>query len=298
MSRLVLDLRSGHHNSTHGMRLTNAVASGGVAGYRVESQLRTKNKAKVLAVRLSAPDGRVLDLLAEPHRSPYNSISPVTYALSAQVGYVFRSRLSDRQQAEAAEAIEAAITAGLSCLRDGTEGHDARVIVQSAALGLDADQVRTFLDEHAALLVEAGQFMPRDGEPKTDLTPVKVGFLLDGGFTPQETLEWFPMAYNVSGRHHVVAMGHFRDNGWTPAEIEALTEVLVRRGPRAGAALAKPDVDSWCRFTPRQALAAARAGCTAAGTRAMLRNGTFDEDALEVLGGLLRDPLSASSLAS
>ena len=78
MSHLVLDLRDNQPNNADGLRLTNAVASGTVDGYRVESQLRTRAGVRGLSMRLTAPDGRVLDVVGEPGVSPDNAKSPVT----------------------------------------------------------------------------------------------------------------------------------------------------------------------------------------------------------------------------
>jgi hypothetical protein len=281
MSHLVLDLRDNQRNTADGLRLTNAVASGTAGGYRVESQLRTRAGVRGLSMRLTAPDGRVLDVVGEPGVSPDNAKSPVTGALSHQVGYALRNRLSATQEREAVRAIEATITTGLHCLPTGIAGRPARILVQCAALGYDHDTVVAFLDQYESLA------------PRTNLKVAPAGWLLEAGFTPQTALDWFPTRH-FSGKSHVLAAGHFRRNGWTEEDRTRLGQNLLAKleresaGERVWVGLA--DADEWCRFTPAQALAASQAGLSAATTRRLLRENNFNAQALEMLGGLLANP--------
>lgn len=295
MSRLVLDLRTNARNTADGLRLTNAVASGTVAGYRVESQLRTRNQVRGLSMRLSAPDGRVLDVVGDPHRSPDNAKSPVTHALSAQVGYAFRARLSARAEQEAVDAIEATITAGLDCLRHNKSGRRARIIVQSAALGLDSATVGEFLEAHTDVLATSRRMSRTQRRAfASDLTVAQAGWLIEAGFAPEQVSDWFPHKHYV-GRNHVLAMGHFRANGWTLDDITNLGQRLLananaQAAPRHVTHLTTADIDQWCHFTVAQAMAATQAGLSTVQTRRLLRSNTFNADAFEMLGGLLINP--------
>lgn len=299
MSRLVLDLRDNQPNTPDGLRLTNAVASGTVAGYRVESQLRSRHAVKGLSMRLTAPDGRFLDVVGEPGVSPDNAKSPVTGALAPQVGYAFRARPTPTQQSEAVRAIDAVITEGHACLDEGVSGYPARIRIQCAALDLDHTVIAAFLDEHEQIRATDPILAQFPDRPRhSDLAPIVVGWLLEAGFTPDDVQDYW-YTRNFGGRKHVLAKGDFRRNGWTQRDIDTLRTHLIhheqRRNPSERVWVPDADVDTWRHVPVREGLLAARVGLTVATTRRMLRDGTYDEAALEMLAGLLANPLDPST---
>lgn len=208
MSRLVLDLRDKQRNVASGLRLTNATATGEVGGYRVESQLRTGRGLKGLSMRLTAPDGRVLHVVGHPGISPDNAKSPVTGALSPQVGYAFRERRTPEMETDAIRAIEATITTGLDCLTRHISGARARVRVQCAALDLDHDTVHAYLHAHTQIRMAdpALKDLPRE-RLVSDLTVQQVGWLLAARIGPDEIQHWF-YTRDFHGKNHVLVDRH------------------------------------------------------------------------------------------
>lgn len=281
---LVLDMRENQRNTADGLRVTNATATGLAGGYTVESQRRSAGKVKGLSMRLTAPDGRTLDVVGYQGISAANAHAPVTSALSEAVGYAFRTRRTTKQTDAAVAAIEAVITTGLECLSARISGHDALHRVQCAANGLDYALVSAFLAEHAALYGTSSFYRAP--------APAKAGWLIEAGFTPADLREWFP-TNDYNSRSHVTAMGAARRNGWTRADRTAVQANLLahKQEHDDGAYVSTAELDTWATIPPGSARTAARAGLTPADARRLLRTGEYDEPALRLVTALLDNPL-------
>lgn len=281
---LVLDMRDGQCNTRGGLRLTNATSTGRVNGYTIESQRRTGIGLKGLSMRLTAPDGRVLDVVGDQGISAANAHAPVSSTLSEAVGYAFRAHPTPNQTDAAAAAIEAVITTGLECLSARISGADAKHRVQCAARGLDYPTIRDYLAKHARAVTN----------PRLHPSPTvaQTGWLIEAGFTPDELRDWFPTG-GYRSRKHTMARGTFRRNGWTLTDLSDLNASLLAAMQRHDdrAYVSSDDLDKWCTLPPGPSRVAARAGLTPAATRTLIRTGTYDEAALRVMAALLDNPI-------
>lgn len=270
----VLSLRRNGLNTFQGLRITNATAYGKVNDYTVGAQRRTRNGVVQLFLRLTAPDGRILDMVADCDRTASNAHGPVSTLLSRVVAYAFRTGPLTPAQADlCSERIEAVMSAGLHCLANNIEGHLALPHIQCAAEALDHD---TYL---------RWAFHPKikTGRTQADLlAPTHITWLIGAGFTPEVAAQWFktPLgSMQMSTIADVKTRARFRDHGWTSEHVSILSTALGNRG------IALPDA-AWASVGPDRARLAHAAGMDAAETAKMIRQGRWDEQAIRVMGAL------------
>lgn len=275
----VLDLRSGYRNSPEGLRLTNATATGAVGGYVIESQRRSAGGDKGLSMRITAPDGRVLNIASYPGISASNAQAPVSGALSLAVGYAFRTRRTPKMERECLTAMRNVFNEGLVCLREQVAGDAARLRVQCAAEGADLVAVKAWLERPAHLA----------SDPYRNRISVRdIARLLAHGFTPENVADYLGPYGDAGSITRVKAGAAFRTHGWSPAQMDELALVVMDMdrdaiNPGTSALL---QIAGWARLGPEAALLAARAGLTERHAKYLRRTGQWDEPALRTLAAL------------
>lgn len=266
----VLDIRRNQGNSMTGLRVTQARARGEKRGYVVEAQRRQHQGLQGVAIRLTAPDGRSLDVMGPASQSNSRAAGPVSSALSPEVGLVFRETLTPATTDQCVAAIDAAINTGIRLLDRDLSGDPARFQMQCAALRLDPDEAVRFymrIEE----LTRAG----------INLSPREIRDLTVNGFSPETTVEWFQgrnAIYVPRSSDDVAKVSAFRDNGWAPVQYRDLAGILKKYPKRA-----------WARLEPTTAMLAARAGIGPQEAVTMVADGSWDAAGVGLLVAL-RDP--------
>lgn len=290
----VLDLRviptsaprpeGSHINTTGptGMRITNATAVGEVAGYSIEAQRRSRSGYKGTCIRLTAPDGRVLDLIGWLSDTDTNARGPVGNILSRTVSSAFSESATEAQRQEAGQRIEAVIETGHECLREGVLGSQALALVQCAANGLPVETYAQWADAfpdpdldriHASIREETGITPP---VRVSALYASEITHLTNAGFTPDTAREWFGDRPFVRTKSEAEATAALREHGWTPEQARDLRRRFA----------APTSWKAWAAVGPDRYDLALRAGLTPAAAKRLLRRGTWDEATLETLAAL------------
>lgn len=275
----VLDLRSGFRNSPEGMRLTNATATGGVGGFTIESQRRSVGGVQGLSMRITAPDGGVLNIASHRGISASNAQAPVSGALSLTVGYAFRTRRTPKQERECLTAMRNVFNEGQVCLRERVVGDEARLRVQCAAEGADVEAVKAWLDNPAYLA----------NDPNRNRLGVRnIARLLAHGFTPETVVAYLGPFGDAGSIDRVKAGAVFRRHEWTTEQMDELALVVTGMDPDATnpGASALVEIAGWARLGPEVALLAARAGITERYAKYLRHTGKWDEMALRTLAAL------------
>lgn len=277
-ARWVLDLRELHDGNTvnltgpDGLRLTNATASGTALGHSVKAQRRSHRGSKATCIRLTAPDGRSLDLLGWLSTSTTNAHEPTAATLSRTVAYAFKDAPTPEQERAAAERISAVIETGHACLRDSITGAHALALVQCASEGLPVETYRQWAQmfphsaaAHYDYLRGTGRFSARE-----------VQWLIDADFTPETAREWFGEAPDIHSKAKAMAHAAMREHGWTREQAHDSSGVIAKWSERA----------AWAPLGPERSDLAYRAGLSPAGAKRLLRRGEWDERTLETLAAL------------
>lgn len=285
----VLDLRPFSTFQTHvlgELTVDAPTVSGTVHGYTAEAQRKSVNDRSAVCLRLSAPDGRVLNLAAPVYASRMTLVGLVGMTLSPWLSSVVTGRgPAGTREADAATAAERALTEGLACLVEGVHGTPALVRVASAAEGVNPEKVLTY---DPFIAIGRGASRIEEG----DLHVPKVAMLIRHRFSRTAAKDWFGESLRVRSEAEVKAMARFRANGWSARQVQAVTAVERARAARTRPTGGRParardrDVWGWAVLSWEQAWIAMRAGLTATTARRLLRTGEWDEQALTTLGGL------------
>lgn len=269
--------------------------SGTAHGYLVEAQRKSPHLRPAVCIRLTAPDGRVVNLAGPVHAERMTVEGLVGRVLSPKVCALLMRRSGSRtpvRDAAIAAALERALVAALACLREGVDGTAALVRVASAAEDVDPNEVLAF----APSVIPGGQ-ASRFAEG--DLHVSTVAMLIRYGFSRTAAKQWFGEFYKVGSESEVKAMAAFRAKGWNPQQVDAVRQVERARSRQTGARDATVRVSTWAwsAMTWDEAWLAMRAGLSAQTARRLLRDGEWDEQALVTLGGLRHaDPNRAGLL--
>jgi hypothetical protein len=291
----VLDLRP--NTAFHADRLDQMLVGGpnprlhrsSVLGYEVQAQWsKRRGMHEGVTVRLSAPDGRVLNVAGPRHTRAKDAADAVARCLSPMVRRAVRNqKRTDALREEMAATIERVITEGRRCLVEGVAGTPALIRVGAAAEQVDPVQVLSF-DVFAPLqesLLAAG-----------DVTVPQIATLIRCGFTRETAIEWFGKNLKVPDESTVKAYAAFRDAGWS------LEHVRVAEGYERGFAMDAADRDGvpyqhpkasvvWglVALTWEEALLAMSAGVPAKAAVRLKRSGEWNEAALNTVAALRRD---------
>lgn len=284
----VLDIRHRGVNSPDGLRLTNATAYGELRGYSLGAQRRSQDGNSGLSMRITAPDGRSLDLVGF-HNNATNAKSPVSGALSGAISLIF-SNPKDADADRCVERLDAVLSAGLECLSLSISGQSAADRVQCAAEGIDY-----------AVLMEWQARLGR-GYSRDLATAREVSSLSSFGFTPETTPLWFdqPRLTRIPPVRHIETLARFRDHGWSPEDVLHVQTQAVRLANRepgqesltfGGAhdpdAKATDLSRAWAPIGPSNAALAIRAGLAPREAARLLRTQEWDSAALEAIAALL-----------
>lgn len=277
----VLDLRDIHDGNAvnqtgpDGTRVTNATADATADGYRVEAQRRTMRGRKGTCIRLSAPDGRTLNLIGWLGNSTTNAVEPTGDTLSRDISYVFSAGFKrgvyPERAHEAARRINTVIDVGHECLRQSITGARALILIRCAAEDLAPAIYRDW----------ANAAPSPDYPPSPTLlrlsryAPKEIKWLRAAGFTPETTREWFGER-SVSRKSEVDAFAALRDHGWTREQVR-----MVQRDHSETTMWV-----AWAPVGPEHYDLAHRAGLAPGAAKRLLRRGEWDERALETLAAL------------
>lgn len=276
MSDLVLDLRIGGYNRADGLRVNHPSAVGGAGGYVIEAQQRSVASRRALVMRVSGPEGDVLDLVAGHRSGAHLTIKPAS-ALSAAVGYAFRTHPGPRMEAEAARALAAVLVEGTACLNERVQSMAACHRVQSVAEGLPLDTMREW---KTCRELNSGY---------RGLAVADLARLIRLGFTSENTPAYLGHYSNATNATHVRAASQFVEQGWTPAQMDDLAVAVLGAGNCSNVhpgADAVEVIVGWVRFEPADAVLAARAGLTKQTAIDLRRSGEWNEKALRTLAAL------------
>lgn len=244
-----------------GLRLTNATAAGSVHGYRIEAQRRARDTHHGVCIRLTAPDGRTLDVVGWSGSSVTNARGPASHTLSRAVAFAFKDAPTAVESRTAADRIEAVITTGHACLRESMSGGHAYVRVQCAAEGLAFKTFQTWATAFPH------QFLMSAVQARA------ITWLIEAGFTPETTSMWFGATPVINAKSVITAFAAFRDHGWPPEHAEQ----VWRANTNAGA---------WAPVGFERYLLAKRAGLTPTAAKRLIRRDEWNEPALETLAAL------------
>lgn len=263
-------------NNYDDLRVDHPTAYGEVNGYTIGAQRRQQNWQGLLFVHLSAPDGRVLDLIADSETWESNAQAPTTNVLSRVATYAFRRNPLTPEQADlCAGRLDAVIAAGLGLLvTDNTRLAVRKSTIQCAAENLDHDTYREWA---------FGRFLKPDGYlGHPALLPRQVAWFIQQGFTPETARAWFkathaPLAADTLSE--VKRLARFRDHGWAGAEVAAMAALYLwapneRLDPR------------WAPIGVTRTRLALRAGLSVVEATRMLRHDQWDDDTVQVMGEL------------
>lgn len=259
-------------------------AVGTVAGYTVEAQRRSPHLRPALCIRLSAPDGRVVNLAGPVHADRMTVAGLAGRVLAPPVRSLLMRRstpVTPQRDAAVAAVVERALVEALACLSENVNGTPALVRVASAAEDVDPEQVVAY-----APSVVPGEMAARfdDGA----LLVSTVAMLIRHGFSRTAARQWFGESYKVASESEVKAMAAFRAKGWNRQQVDAVRKVERARSRHTGAgdATVRAMTWAWSAITWDEAWLAMRAGLTAPAARRLQRTGEWDEQALATLGGL------------
>lgn len=268
---------------------TAPIKSGTANGYAIQAQRGYLCGRTFVAIRLSAPDGRVLNLAGPRHLRSTRIPALVTDILSPTVRRVLTSKKPTAAVKRAgAAAIERIIVEGLHCLTEGVNGTPALIRVAAAAEDVDPVEVLSF-DAFAV----AGVSIIGDG----DLSVPDIAILIRNGFDPTTTKDWFGASIpKVKNNAHAKAMAAFRDNGWTFVQMRTARGFEAGRALDAAVSTSTPfgdardrDVWAWAALTPEDAFLALGAGLTATSAADLKRTGKWDTATLRTLAALRDD---------
>lgn len=272
MTDAILDLRS-HEYQTSTLVLNNATVSGTAHGFTLGAQRLSHRGNVSVCVRITDPQGRVLNLTGFASHTDTNARGPAGHILSTKVtailtenGYSTPSTpATDGQRAIAADRLRDVMDVGLACIDDDIDGPEARFCIQAAAEGISTTTATEYL---VAFGHTTSQYR---------VTPRDIARLAEAGFTPAQAREWFgntnePRIPTATG---LTYLAKFRDLGWSGEQTREL------HGPNPLQGLA-----AWAKVGPERASQARRAGLTVAETNRLIRTGTWDPATINFMAAL------------
>jgi len=276
-SRL-LDLRdqAAHAERREPLPMIKANASGEVAGWIVESQIRQLSGVRMLAVKITPPTGEPVHLVfGLDDKSHTNPQSPVTTYLSVPFGHVFRIARTPEVADACARAVTATFQTAEQMLSCGQHGADAWHMVRLAASLFTHDEATTWHDH-----------FPHAQDIR------HVWDMREAGFTPQLARTWFgdtlpsdlPTTLTLLRAEQPFAVA-----GWTREQYLTTSDLVVPPPGHDQFGTPKPRkyLDKrWSALQAEQVTLAHRAGLSPTETARLIREDRFDPAALAMLAAL------------
>lgn len=264
--------------------------SGGAAGWLIEAQQFTSLAWPVVAVRITHPDGRQLDLNLGADEQWVTTSANVGRLLSPQVSYLLRSRRTAAGDAAGVAALARVFDTAWPLSRQGWQGPALLDVVQAAAFDVPMTDVHLWRStlHHQHLLTD-----PSERPPALLGVPVTVR-LMRSGLSPTQVLAWFGYSDRAwfgyddlpTVRADVLRKAYlFETAGWTREQASAFIQAQGRLTRIAATDF--PD-ERWARLSFDQALAAVEAGISPDEAVRLLSEGQLDAKALALLASLRR----------
>lgn len=305
MTTPVLDLRPFANREVdyvHGMVVTPTpdrprVLSGTAHGFVIEAQgsIPFSGRSGAL-IRITAPDGRVVNLLGHRREPDHDLKRQVADNLSPAIRAVLtHRRLSPARAAAGAAALARTVAATERCLSEGVRGTAALIRVAAAAEGLDPALVAMF--DTVAPFNES-----RFG--RGEVCVWQVARMIRCGLSVEDATSWFgpllrvPAAREFDQRMKVIEA--FQSSGWTTAQVRtmegfetgrALEVATVTGQPYTG--FADADVSAWSVMSWADAALALNAGLSGRVAARLWQSGEWDAATLTTLGVLRREMVAS-----
>lgn len=300
MTTPVLDLRAFASHQSDNVRTMVVdqspgrlpVLTGTAHGFMVEAQgSGLSGYRNGILIRLTAPDGRAVNLVGPRHGPERDTAGLVADALSPAIRAVLtHRRLSAARAAAGAEAMARAIAAADRCLAERVSGTQALIRVASAAEKVDPALVAPF----DATNVLASRF------ERGEVRVWQVARMIRCGLTVEDAASWFgPMIRCSSTREFDARMKvieAFMAAGWTAAQVRTMEGFESGRAVEASVATGQPytgferaDADAWAVMSWEDAVVALNAGLSGRAAARLWQSGEWDATALTALGALRRE---------
>jgi hypothetical protein len=257
----LLDLREPDSRNTLVYVSDNATHSLNAKGPHVEVERRVEEGRATAMARITAPDGRVLNVCWVPTTNRVLAPQSLIEDLTSDVASKVLKKATEAEHREAARRVMAAMEAGLEALSVGQSGYDAWSAIRAASWCLSDE-------EHAAYTA----FMPVPVGNRT------IAMLRDNNIPPEaapdfvfrweeSVSEWRP-AYHQPGDYQM--FGKYAARGWSAREYLDF-KVVWRRAKNKGYydGGMRPTAP-WAEFPPVVASVAVEAGIKVPNVRRLL----------------------------
>lgn len=268
----VLDLRDRRPAYPPPPVVANPGASGTVNGWTLEAQQRLHNGTNNICIRITAPTGETLDIIASTRMSGSSVRGIVTATLSADITHIL-GKTKPAKTSLAVERLQRVLAASRQCLATGITGHEAAFRIKAAATDTD----------FAVYAPWIGHLNDRPGER---VTHAEIYQLINHGFTPDTVRPWLTCRYAGEvinpADFEIRTAAIFRDHGWTPTDAAAF-QAQARLRPKSNY---EQTLIPWVTLGHDRAALAHAAGLDATEAHRLIDDGTWNETSLRVLAGL------------